>query len=200
MAVRATMAALIALVREEINDADSAQFTDQAVQDVLDMRRRDLTALPLAPDPVFTPALTYLDYYSDLTAWEGGQTLQNGQYATISNTLYTAEPLVGHWHFAANQAPPVFVSGSVFDIHGAAALLLRRWATAEALSFDFHSAQQRFMRSQKTKALRDAAKDQDAMSWPLVATATRSDLAAAGAGTDRTDDRGLPWGTGYGRR
>lgn len=206
MAVRATMATLILRVRRLINDrtggafGDHAQFSDQEIQDTLDGHRRDVRSTPLRPDPTLAATLQYLDYYAEAGgAWEGGAVLRDGHYATLSDTLYTAEPLVGHWVFLATQPPPVFVTGSLCDLHGAAADLLEQWATAESLSFDFVDRDQRFLRSQKAKALREAAQTHWAQAWPRTATATRADMASADTYADRLDDRGLPYGTGYGR-
>lgn len=199
MAVRATMASLITRTRVYCNDAGSTQFTDQQVQDTLDCHRRDLTAVPLLPDPSFVSgAMVYLDYYSDLGCWEDSMTLQNGSYTTV--TPSTTEPLVGHWHFTSSTAPPVFVSGSVYDLHGAAADLLEQYAAAMSLQFDFTSGAQTFRRSQQVDALLTLAKQHRAQAWLRDLPASRPDLATVPGQGGRLDDRGLPWGTGYGRQ
>jgi len=199
MAVRSTMASLISRVRLYCNDTGSTQFTDQQVQDTLDCHRRDLTAVPLLPDPSFTSSsMVYLDYYSDIAFWEDAMVLQNGSFTTI--TPSTTEPLVGHWHFTSSQAPPVFVSGSVYDVHGAAADLLEQYAAAVSLQFDFTSGAQQFSRSQQVKALLELAQTHRAQAWVRDLAATRPDLLTGPRLGGRLDDRGLPWGTGFGRQ
>lgn len=203
MAARTTLATLIARVRRLIGDPVSAsqEFSDDEIQATLDgTYRRDLTGYPLTPVASYAPGLVYLAYEAgDLAPWEDDATLQSGSYATISNTGYTAAPLVGRWVFAASQQPPVYATGRVFDLHGAAGDLLDQWASKESLSFDFQAAEgQDFKRSQKAKLLREAAAAQRALAWPRQACASRDDETTAGAG--RVGDSGLPWGYAYGGR
>lgn len=199
MAVRATMASLITRTRLYINDTGSVQFTDQQVQDTLDLHRRDLTTVPLLPDPSHTStALVYLDYYSDYGNWEDSMVLQDGSYTTL--TPSATEPLLGHWTFSASTAPPVFVSGSVYDTHGAAADLLEQWAATVALAFDFTSGAQAFQRSQQQALLLKLAARHQAQAWVRDLPATRPDMAVQPTLAGRLNDRGLPWGSSYGRR
>lgn len=201
MAVRESMANLIDQVRDRIADpaGASATFSDQQVQDALDQRREDVRNRQLRPDPGFAAggALAYLDYYADCGAWEDEAVLQDSGYAAL--TPAEVEPLVGHWVLAVSTPPPVYVTGKVYDLNGAAADLLRKWAAKEKLSFDFTSSQQQqFMRSQKIKQLLQMAGEFDAKARPVTVRLERDDELPTGADAGRLNGRGLPWGAGYG--
>jgi hypothetical protein len=202
MAVRTTMDNLIEQVRDLLADPAGASqvFSDQQIQDALDLRREDLRTYPLRGEPTFGAGqpLAYLDYYADCAAWEDEAVLQGGGYQTL--TADTAEPLRGHWTFAAHTPPPVYATGKVYDLHGCAADLLRKWAAKEKLSFDFTSSQQQqFLRSQKIKQLLQMAGEYAAQAKPQTVRLSRDDETPTGADYGRLDDRGLPYGTGYTR-
>jgi len=160
MAVRSSMAALITRVRVLINDPSGASqiFDDQTIQDVLDARRVDLVNVPLTPKPTFTSSqLQYVDYFSEGWAdWEDSPTLK--QFLTIAVTPSVSENIVGHWQFAANTYPPVFVTGRSYCIYGAAADLLQRWAAKWVLLYSVSVDGQSLQRAQAHKALTDLAK------------------------------------------
>jgi hypothetical protein len=162
--------------------------------------REDVRTYPLRGEPTFSAGgpLSYLDYYADCVVWEDGATLLGSGYQAL--TADTAEPLRGHWTFAAHTPPPVWVTGKVYDLYGCAADLLRKWAAKEKLSFDFTSSQQQqFMRSQKIKQLLQMAGEYAAQAKPQTVRLTRDDEAPTGYDAQRLDDRGLPYGTGYTR-
>jgi hypothetical protein len=151
--VRTTLAALIAQIRTLIGDPSGAsqQFSDDAIQDALDRYREDVRYLELCEQETFQsngPTL-WLDYYDpDRGYWESDIVLYNGNWQTI--TPATSDHATGHWTFASNQNPPVYVIGKRFDQWHSAADLLETWATQDiACSFDFSTAGSSFHRSQK---------------------------------------------------
>lgn len=179
MAVRSTMAALIASVRTLINDTGSPPiFQDQDLQDVMDESRLDYRNLQLIPKPTYSgTTIQFLDYWSDVGGWEDGYTLK--QYLVTTVTPSVLEPIAGHWQFATSTLPPIYLSGSLHDRYRAAADLLERWAAKWVLSYDFSSDGQSFHRSQAAKALTDLAKTYRQKQRPRSIIATRSDLVGA---------------------
>lgn len=181
MTVRPTMEALIARVRLLINDVAGASqiFQNQDIQDVLDESGVDLKNVAMNPKPTFTQTtLQYLDYYTDLGGWEDDFVLR--QYLTIVVTPSLSEPIAGHFQFAASTFPPVFISGTLYDVYRAAADLLERWAARLVLEFDFSSDGQSFRRSQAADALQKLAKTYRAKQRVGVITMSRSDVIAGG--------------------
>ncbi len=177
MAVRATMADLITRVRLLINDPAGASqtFADQEIQDALDRHRSDVRYLELVAAETVAPggAVSYLDYYADRGDWESDEALYNSTYAALAPT--SADRLTGHWAFAANQNPPVYIVGKSFDPYAAAADLLEAWAAKEKLAFDFDSDGQTFKRSQKIAALLQMAREYRRQQQPVSVGMARTD-------------------------
>lgn len=169
MPVRSTMSALIAKVRQMIQDPSGANqfFDDQTIQDYLDLSREDRRYEPLAiaPSIVNLPstnnqATTVLaDYYSSVGFWEDDVVLQGyfNNAAWIVLTPALSENLVGHWAFESNvftagtapgQLPPVFATGKVFDPYMSSADLLEFWGASFAASYDITVDGQSLRRSQ----------------------------------------------------
>ena len=142
------MAALIARVRQLIFDTCQQQvFTDDQIQQQLDLHRQDVRYAALRPMPSFQqgPNTVYLDYYSDAGGWEDDYIIQDLSYLDITAQLVTREPLVGHWAFAAAPSgTAVRITGKAYDLYGAAADLLDAWAIQLKLQMSFSSDGQRF--------------------------------------------------------
>lgn len=182
MAVRSTMATLIAQVRTLINDPAGASqtFDDQTIQDILDMSRVNVTYAPLKPAPTFaTGTISYLDYYASMGNWESDVVLK--QYLSTTVTPATSELIVGHWTFATSTLPPVYIaSGKTYDVYRAAADLLERWSAKWVLSYSISVDGQNLQRSQVTTALQQLARTYRAQQRPVMITARRSDIASKG--------------------
>ncbi len=176
MAVRLSMADLIARVRLLIHDVAGASqvFGDQEIQDVLDTHHTDVRYLELEAAATLSPASTqYLDYYAG-GCWEADETLVDGSYNTL--TPDTADQLIGHWTFAASQNPPVYIIGKTYDVYAAAADLLEAWAAREKLSFDVDADGARFSRSQKAEMLLQLAAQYRRQQQPVMAAMVRNDI------------------------
>jgi hypothetical protein len=146
---RTTMAALIARVRQLINDPSGVDqlFSDDDIQNVMDEGRVDVRNQVLKATPTFSGStIEYLDYFSDLGSWEDGYALK--QYLITLVTPAVLEPISGHWQFAASTLPPVYISGSLHDIYRGAADLLERQSSQWMLKYNFASDGQSFQRSQ----------------------------------------------------
>lgn len=161
MAVRATMANLILSVRTLINDTlpvgNGQIFTDQQIQDVMDEGRVDLMNIPLIPKPTFSGStIQYLDYFSEMGGWEDGYVLK--QYLTVVVTPSVLEPIPGHFQFAANTWPPVYITGLLHDRYRAAADLLERLAAQYVLRYSMTVDGQNLQIGQVTTNLQNLAK------------------------------------------
>lgn len=175
------MSDLISRVRLLIADTGSpSQFQDQDVQDVLDLGRVVVRTALLRPTITLDTngAANYADYYADVENWESGATIQNGAFAIISD--YTADYLTGHWSFSLpnpGQVPPLFITGQYYDIYGAAADLLERWAAAWARSYNFTSDGQSFQRSQAAQMMLTQSKQYRKQSFARTVSMVRDDLS-----------------------
>lgn len=166
MAVRATMAALIAEVRLLTNDpaTPSPVFTDQQYQDELDHTRDDIAYLILASRPTIASGgtTTWLDYYAmisdtvGLGDWESDATLQGNSFQAL--TPATSDYLIGHWTFAANTLPPVYLVGKTYDRYYAAATILQKWAATKVQAMKFSTDRQSFNPGEIRTNLLDLAK------------------------------------------
>lgn len=165
---RGTMAALITRLRLLIGDplvtvagtppSMTSVFTDAELQDFLDSRRTEVLEAQVLPRPtgVQGPMVSYRDYFAPRGMWEDSVILKDAaQYAI---TPATSDLIRGHWTFAANQVPPVFITGNFYDLYGSAAAALDAWGAKVALEFDFGTDRQTFSRSQKREGLESLAK------------------------------------------
>jgi hypothetical protein len=181
MAVRSTMANLIASVRTLINDpaGTSQVFDDQTIQDIMDESRQDIGNEPLESVPTYVSGtIKFLDYYYALGGWEDGFVLK--QYLTVTVTPSVSEPIAGHFQFAASTVPPVYISGSLHDRYRAAADLLERLAARWVLNYDFSSNGQSFRRSQAMDLIEKRIKTLRMKQRPGTISMTRSDLSGSG--------------------
>ena len=181
------MASLITSVRTLINDPAGASqiFDDQTIQDVMDESREDVYSQQLTGKPTWVGGtMQYLDYESEMSSWEDGMVLK--QFWTIPVTPSLIEPIAGHFQFAANTLPPVFITGRLFDRYRAAADLLERLAAKWMLSYSFSSDGQSFQRGQATlhleKRIQALRRHQRAGTISLV----RTDANASGQGASLT--------------
>jgi hypothetical protein len=186
MSVRTSMAPLIAAVRTLVDDpilaASGAQLTDEQIQDALDHARTDVRFLELAPAADIAPggAVSWLHYYAEVGSvgmgdWEADVVIQSNTFAYL--TPATADYLVGHFVFATDTRPPVYLTGKTYDRYAAAVELLRVWlARVKLTSFDFSSDSQKFLLSQKREAIKDLIKEYLTMVRTTSLQMVRSDV------------------------
>lgn len=198
MAVRTTMASLIALVRVMIADPSGAsqQFDDDAIQDRLDSSRDDIRyeSLSIAPSIVNAastgnqPETIFADYYSGYGFWESDVVLQaqgptGAAWVVVTPTA--SDLIVGHWQFentpfingtVPGQLPPVFATGKVYDCNSAAADLLAFWAATLACAYDVSVDGQRLNRSQLMQAKLTMAGYYRRLAKPKIAKMHRRDV------------------------
>lgn len=136
-------------------------WSDDSLQDVLDVHRKDVVfeQLQLYPVQVAGGSLSYQDYRSRFGYYEattGGSAilyLQDSTGATIGTSNYTPDYRRGQFQFSANQAGTVYyLTGRSYDLYAAAADVWRRKASHVAsASFDFSTDNHSVSRSQVLK-------------------------------------------------
>lgn len=133
MAVRETMADIIAFVRELIQDDDESNytFTDEQIQLRLDMNRLDVYGECLTAHKEMGPGNTvsWFHYSAALPMWENDYRIQNSQAVTVIPD--TPEPLIGKFSFDESTPPPLFITGKVYNVYRVAATLLTSWIGSE---------------------------------------------------------------------
>ncbi len=127
-------------------------FSDQEIQDFLDLHRTHVRYLPLDEAPTYSGSTVgYYDYVTDRGHWEADVVVQDGAYGTLAPD--SIDLLTGHVHFTVSQTPPVLITGKVYDVYAAAVDLLEAWQAKVALEYNFSAEGQSFQRSQKLAQL-----------------------------------------------
>lgn len=123
MAVRASMEYIIAYVRDLIRDPAAEKFTDQQIQDELDLYRLDLYAEDLKRGRSLVPGnkVEYHDFHSRFGFWEEDAFLQQaaGELVTPDDSNY----LLGRWHFDVHQDKQLVATGKVYNLYAVASNL-----------------------------------------------------------------------------
>lgn len=162
---RTTLAAIIEELRG-LTEAGTAEYTlgttvywsDNSMQDILDIHRRDIVFAPtgVLPKVVSGGTLQYYDYvipYSYLETTAGGTdifVLQDSTGATLSASLWSADYRRGKITFSSNtNGTSVYMTGRSYDINAAAADVWRRKAAHYApTSFNFSTDNHSISRAQ----------------------------------------------------
>lgn len=168
MAVRSSMAYIIQAIRDLINDPAGAtqHFTDQAVQDRLDLMRLDLyqECLESADTLTSTGTIEWHDFFSEFGFWETDYTIQKLNGASVTPT--TSEPLIGRWTFATNQTEPLVINGKVYNVYGVASALLNTWVAEERKAITSWTADgTTIQRLNNMKSLNDLAETYAMRAW-----------------------------------
>lgn len=188
---RPTMEDLLLEIRGVTNASESVwsngtanYWDDQQLQNVLDQHRRDFENVPLTPipSPAAGGSLSWFNYdlpYRYLEQASGTTifTVFNAVGSAMGTAAFTVDYTRGVVTFTADtQGSAYYASGRTYDLYGAAAEVLERWAAHEALSFDFSADGQSFRRSQKVDMLTKMAVDCRGKAWPVDVTTARCDL------------------------
>lgn len=158
MAARTEMAALIERVRLLIADpaGDAQHFADGDLQAILDSGRAPVYGEYLTPVTEIGQSLPTV-YHSQFAEWDSAAALVDAEGVALTPT--TSDYMAGRWTFGAGQATPVYASGYVYDIFGAAAMALETWAAALAREYDFSADGGSYKRSQQSAAMLSMAAD-----------------------------------------
>lgn len=184
MAARAGMLALITRLRGMTN-AGTADWTNEALQDVLDARRVDLNRAPLTPDYEYVNGTAlWHDYYAPLGNFE--EATSGAQYWRIENTSgvtagtadYTVDYASGYIRFAADQGGTAYVlRARSYQMALAAADVWRQKAAAYAERYDVQTDNHRLNRSQVIAHCLKMAAEYEAKAGIQSVQVVRGDLA-----------------------
>ncbi len=187
---RTTLAAIIEELRG-LTEAGTAEYTlgttvywsDNSMQDILDIHRRDIVFAPtgVLPKVVSGGTLQYYDYvipYSYLETTAGGTdifVLQDSTGATLSASLWSADYRRGKITFASNtNGTSVYMTGRSYDINAAAADVWRRKAAHYApTSFNFSTDNHSISRAQVYDHALEMASYFEGMSEDAIQVVTR---------------------------
>lgn len=172
MAVREDMGYLIQYVRTLVDDHDEdpggPYFTDQDIQDRLDLTRKSFYTHRLDAKETLVSGGTfeYHDYHAARPFWESDAVLQKGNGTTL--TPDTSDWLTGHWHFNADQATDsVYITGKAYDVYGACAGLLSNLISRLRKEFNFTADGMTIQRITQVEDLNRQADMYRRMSWGL---------------------------------
>lgn len=170
MPVRTTMQYLIDEVRALIGDpATDGKFTDQQIQDKLDLNRKDLYEEVLDSGDTITPSgvFEWLDFYSQYKYWEEDVVLQEFSGEVV--TPDTEEPLIGRWTFVTSlNTPELMARGRVYDVYGVAGKLLHQMQNDLRNSFNFTADGLTVQRISQVKDLQALADKYASMGWKAL--------------------------------
>jgi hypothetical protein len=127
---RDSMVWLISFLRVKINDADSSIWTDDELQNYLDMHRIHIVREPLSA-PLSYGNLNKQAYYSafgmleaDVSLWDSKQSNSN----EIPNSNYTVNLVDGTFEFINNQNDKYYLDAKSYNIHDSIAECLEQLA------------------------------------------------------------------------
>ena len=181
------MTALTDRVRGLIADPSGASqvFDDTAVAEALNRYRVDVVQDLLQPSYVRTATGAGYNAFrhpSGLPDWSDAA-LEDAQFGAV--TANTPDLQFGQWTFTtARRSPILWITGTSYDVFGAAAELLEQWAATVKLEFGFSSDGQRFDRQHKHKMLLDLAVEYRKRQRPRTASMVRSDTEGGGGVSD----------------
>jgi hypothetical protein len=192
MTARTGMTNLITQLRA-LTSAGTADYTlgsetywsDNHLQDRLDMARVDLNRVPLTPDPEYGGGTPYYhDYYAPvgyLEEADSGTAVwsvedSDGDEAGTAN--YTVDYLRGLIRFSADQSGTAYyLRARSYNLNRAAALVWRVKAAHYAERFDISTDNHSLSRSQLVKQCIDMARAYETQAGMIFSKMVRRDLA-----------------------
>lgn len=172
MAVRTTMEYLIEYVRTLIDDheedSDGPYFSDQDIQDRLDLTRKSFYVHPLKAEETLVAGglKEYHDYHAARHFWEEGAVLQSRNGTELEPD--ESDWLTGHWHFDDDQDTcHVYITGRAYDVYGACANLMGNLISRLRKEFNFTADGMTIQRIAQVEDLKCQAEMFRRMSWSL---------------------------------
>lgn len=176
---RSTLAPIISVVRGLIDDTagPTQEFSDAEIQAVLDARRSEARYVKLLEKPTIQPGgvVRFLTFDAPIGMWEDGETIVDASFQVL--TPITTDRVNGRWTFTTQPKYPTMIVGFTHDVWGAAADLLREWATREKASFDVETDGTILSRSQKARMMQERATEYLAKARTRTADLVRTDEA-----------------------
>jgi hypothetical protein len=192
MSARSGMANIILTLRGlcDASTADAtigtvAYWSDNQLQDILDMHRIDIWREPLAIIETYAGSGTiqYLDYQSEYTNWEettGGSEIfivEDSDGDFISSDDYSVDYPRGHITFDADTLGTVYyLTGRTYDLNAAASDVWTRKAGLYASSFSFSTDNHRIDKGALINNAMRMASFYASKSAPFVTTIYRGDI------------------------
>lgn len=119
--------------------SEGLTFTDQQVQDALDREQTRVVLHPLVNLMALEdPAAPYTGFYVYMALagfWEADTALYYEDHTAATPDV--ADLRAGFWQFNARQTQEIYARGNCYDLPGAAASLLIRWADSIKLEYQF---------------------------------------------------------------
>lgn len=173
---RATMADIIYKVRMMIEDTDCNVFTDREVEEALDARSDEARYYPLEPKPTIAPgggSTDYLIHDAPVGVWESSPEIVDSAYYVL--TPATSDLWIGRWTFSTEPSYPVMITGTTYDVYGAAGDLMMIMSGREFRSFDVSADGISLSRSQKAEMLAARAREYHAKARTRSSNLVRTD-------------------------
>jgi hypothetical protein len=184
---RTGMADIITRLRGMVFDPAGASqlLTDDELQAMLDMHRMDYwqSSLYAQPTTLIGGSVAYYYYYAPIGDWEASPTLQDMNYYTLAPAGTALQR--GVWTFGTSQQPPVYITGSAYDIYGAAVDALQILLSKERASIDFDADGASFKRSQRVKHIEGLIQQYAARAQAQTVTMVRGDVNPMAGYVDR---------------
>lgn len=170
MAVRTTMQYLIEEVRLLIGDtAATESYTDQQIQDKLDLNRKDVYDAELQAGDQLMPDGTFEwhDFYAVYPFWETDVVIQKADGEVVTPT--TTEPLIGRWTFTTDQeVPELYARGRIYDVYGVSSKLLLQLQNELRGMFNFTADGMNVQRIAQIKDLQLLSDKYASMGWSTL--------------------------------
>ena len=160
-------------------------FTDDQLQQTLDLYREDVYQLPLVSEPHTGTASVaiYTDLYFPAGYWEeasGGTAIwaiQDSTGALLGTADYTVNYDAGHVHTTADTlGTAYYLTARQYDLHRAAGDIWRKKAAAAASGVNWSSDNHSFSSAQKYDHYMQMAALFDGQAPARVTTVTRGDV------------------------
>lgn len=168
MAVRPTMSYLITIVRELLNDVDPTKyhFTDQQIQDRLDIKRVDVYLTYLSKQDTLTENayIEWHDFWGPYPYWETDFKIQKTTGEIVTPDV--SEPMIGKWFFTENQLVPLQITGKAYNVYGVASVMMNMWVGDIRSQISSWTADgTTVQRAGQIKAMQSLADDYASMAW-----------------------------------
>jgi hypothetical protein len=143
-------------------------WTDKHLQDKLDQNATVWDFEPMAFFPQRAGTVyTYKKYVCNIKNWEGTPSILDNTGGTLAGTSYTFDSRTGEANFVNNQAGSArMISGTVYNLNGAAADVWRSKAAHYASKVDFSAGPNSIKRSQMVQQASQMAAYYDSMRSP----------------------------------
>lgn len=187
MAIRSGMQYLIDFTRELIHDVDvngnEEFFTDQQIQDRLDLHRLDAYILKLdsADTLSATGNIEWHDFFAPYPFWEEGAVVQQ-----LGGSMRVADEIdyrVGKWTYTVAETQPLYVTGRCYNPYTAGAKLAFQQEQELRNAFNFTADGMTVQRISQVKEAHQLATTLLQMGWGGVGPGTQMRF-------ERRDQRG----------